>query len=78
MTIRNELRPLARRFLPAAAQCFVEVYQGLQAGEPRLGERISRSEESLLRLQHIQQIGHALCWPPTTREPLHSSRSASQ
>ena len=36
------------------------MHEGLQSGEPRLGERVPRPEERLLRLQHIQQIGHAL------------------
>ena len=36
------------------------MHRRLQAGEPRLGERIPCPEESLLRLEHVEEISHTL------------------
>lgn len=51
------LRAVFRRFLPAAAQGLEQMHSRRAVGEHHLHQRILGREQSLLRLQHRQQVG---------------------
>lgn len=58
--LRQKLRAVPVGLLPAATERDVEMHRRLETGEPRLGKRISRAEEGLLRLQYVEEVGDTL------------------